>query len=152
MRETDNVSEQLPCHARAPRWMKMVLGSPTGSALHVMRFLENLIRALWMFHGLRSGHGQRALHGYLPSAPPPPGAQQAAPLRLGLQRFQDGAGGHRQPGQADANGMVDGVGQGGQRGDDRYLAHTTKPVGMARVGTSTIWASIIGTSSVVGMR
>jgi ATP-dependent phosphofructokinase / diphosphate-dependent phosphofructokinase len=35
-----------------------------GSALHVMLFLENLIRALLIFNGLRSQHGQRALLGY----------------------------------------------------------------------------------------
>ena len=56
------------------------------------------------------------------SATPTRGAP-AAPLRLGLQSFQDGAGGHRQPGQADAKGMGDGVGQGGQRGDDGDLPH-----------------------------
>src|SRR5262245_2099699 len=32
-----------------------------GSALHVMLFLKNLIRALWIFNGLRSRHCQRAL-------------------------------------------------------------------------------------------
>src|SRR6516165_9365046 len=32
-----------------------------GSALHVMLFLKNLIRALRIFNGLRSCHGQRAL-------------------------------------------------------------------------------------------
>src|SRR5215813_7335942 len=32
-----------------------------GSALHVMLFLENLLRALLIFNGLRSRHCQRAL-------------------------------------------------------------------------------------------
>ena len=32
-----------------------------GSALHVMLFLKNLIRALWIFNGLRSRHCLRAL-------------------------------------------------------------------------------------------
>src|SRR5262245_30363261 len=32
-----------------------------GSALHVMLFLKNLLRALWIFNGLRSRHCQRAL-------------------------------------------------------------------------------------------
>ena len=31
-----------------------------GSALHVMLFLENLLRALLIFNGLRSRHGQQA--------------------------------------------------------------------------------------------
>ena len=35
-----------------------------GSALHVRLFLENLIRALVLFNGLRSRHCQRALLGY----------------------------------------------------------------------------------------
>jgi hypothetical protein len=38
--------------------------SHMGSALHVMLFLENLIRALLIFNGLRSSHCQRALLGY----------------------------------------------------------------------------------------
>src|SRR4029453_14878112 len=32
-----------------------------GSALHVMLFLKNLIRASWIFNGLGSRHCQRAL-------------------------------------------------------------------------------------------
>src|SRR6516165_3234025 len=36
-------------------------GCASGSALHVMLFLKNLIRALRIFNGLRSCHGQRAL-------------------------------------------------------------------------------------------
>src|SRR5215471_2001342 len=36
-------------------------GSLRGNALHVMLFLKNLIRALWIFNGLRSRHCQRAL-------------------------------------------------------------------------------------------
>jgi hypothetical protein len=35
-----------------------------GRALHVMLFLENLMRALLIFNGLRSHHCQRALLGY----------------------------------------------------------------------------------------
>ena len=31
-----------------------------GSALHVMLFLKNLLRALWMFNGVRSRQCQRA--------------------------------------------------------------------------------------------
>jgi hypothetical protein len=38
-----------------------LLGYPDGSALHLMLFLENLIRALLIFNGLRSRHCQRAL-------------------------------------------------------------------------------------------
>jgi hypothetical protein len=37
---------------------------PTGSALHVMLFLENTLQALFIFNGLRSRHCQRALLGY----------------------------------------------------------------------------------------
>ncbi len=36
---------------------------PPGSALHVMLFLKNPIRALFIFNGLRSRHCQRALLG-----------------------------------------------------------------------------------------
>jgi hypothetical protein len=43
-----------------------------GSALHVMLFLANLIRALLIFNGLRSRHYQRALLGYH-YRPPKPG-------------------------------------------------------------------------------
>src|SRR5215471_9618844 len=38
--------------------------SELGSALHVMLFLANLIRALLIFNGLRSRHCQRAFLGY----------------------------------------------------------------------------------------
>jgi len=39
-------------------------GLAEGSALHVMLFLENILKALFIFNGLRSRHCQRALLGY----------------------------------------------------------------------------------------
>ena len=62
-----------PCHHRCGEcgghaavksgWRDMRGGCPEGRALHGMLVLNNLIRALWMFHGLRSRHGQRAGRG-----------------------------------------------------------------------------------------
>src|SRR5262249_49251915 len=53
---------------RGPRAVEMVRhlcpGDRSGSALHVMLLLENLMRTLFVFNGLRSCHCRRALLGY----------------------------------------------------------------------------------------
>src|SRR5439155_14236013 len=83
----------------------------------------------------RTMHEDQLAHMPTPAMACPNGrALLAAPLLLGRQGLQDGAGGHGQCGQADTDSVVDGVGQGRQWGDDGYLAHAAQPVGMARVG------------------
>src|SRR5262249_52009506 len=54
-----------------------------------MLFLQNLRRALWIFHGLQSRHGQRA--SLVSHYPAPPGAM-GMPQALGLPATQDGRG------------------------------------------------------------
>src|SRR5215475_12192363 len=57
---------QIGLQQRKEALRPILMHIPTGigSALHVMLFLENLIRALLIFNGLRSLYCQRALLGY----------------------------------------------------------------------------------------